>query len=193
VPKKNRRSTYEEEPGKPKPTLLLERLSRHRTQTILDVLPKILRDYARDDSIPSEQRIATVSHLIGELNKCISDITQQSPKPPAWKTRDKDVGLSPPEFVALHYKDALARGQLTLASFRTSDFHLYRALQNWKERYGWPPGFELPTKAERNDSLIANYASGSSSKPLAQALENLRRDARLYELARKRFQRVRKS
>jgi hypothetical protein len=172
----------------------LERLRRHNTLMLREVISRVLEDFARDSTLTYEERTATLLQIRSDLSSHVTKLVSNIPKkaPSMWSDRDKSKQETPIGFIRRVYADSLGRG-LTQSDIRRLDFDLYRALQNWKQRHAWPSDFPLGTKQHRNDMLLRSYVAGNPPlDPIDAARAALNPEARLFEAARNRARKVKK-
>jgi hypothetical protein len=174
--------------------IAIQQLRNQTTQIITEVLPKIIREYATDQSIPYDSRLTTIVGLLGEILACAADTPlRKTPDsaPTLYKERNKREHPTPIIFFRAFYSDF---ADITLSDIRKLDFDLYRALHNWKQKYGWPADFVLHTRPESNELLLSTYTGTKlTEESIAKATATLKRVAQLYEAARYRARKTHSS
>jgi hypothetical protein len=182
--------SFEDDDSRGQKRSALERLSAHRAHVIRDTIPQIIHDYVADESSDREGKISTLVKLQTYISTVIHDLAHNAPDsaPQLWRNRPRSSPETPIDFISRVYGDYIGKG-LTQADIRRLDFELYRSLQNWKQRYGWPKEFDLPTKQQSNTAMLAGHAHLSPTT-IRRGLAGLKSETRLYDVARKRLRKL---
>lgn len=121
----------------------------------LDHMREILDVISHSGDLKLEERVQLLKTVRQLTTKALHDIMPPIPEiaPALWKERGKEnYHMSPCDFVKKHYP-SLGFG-LTQAHLGRLDPPLLPALRNWRDKYGWPDNFDLPSENEYNDRLF---------------------------------------
>jgi hypothetical protein len=113
---------------------------------------KFLDEISGAEGIPDAKKIELLTTVYQAAAKKVEAINTSSAHAPLARWADrKNRFMSPCEFVKTNFP-TYGKG-LTLADIKEK--RLYRALTNWKVRYGWPADFDLPSKSALLDKAVA--------------------------------------
>jgi hypothetical protein len=134
---------------------------------------RFLDEISDADGISKQRKIALLTRVYEVANSKIEAFLRETPNVPLWKDRRRsDWRMSPCTFVERYYP-TYGNG---LTSDDIKDRNLLKALQNFKARYGWPDGFDLPTKSQALDRLVEAQGSSIDLKGLADVPPRVRRE-----------------
>jgi hypothetical protein len=173
----------------------LEKLRRHNTLALREVISRVIEDFASDDALTHQEKVTTLLQIKTDLSNHLTKLVSKAPAqaPSTWATRNRSNQETPIDFVRRVYVESLGHG-LTQSDIRRLDYDLYRALQNWKQRYGWPSDFMLPTKQSKNEMLLSSYDPSDNRFSTGDAaLAALNSEARLFEAARNRVRKKKRN
>ena len=122
---------------------------------VVDNLQETLQGLSNSDELSLEDKVRHLKNIRRLVTSELASVIPQVPdKAPAlWKERGKEnYHMSPCDFVVQHYP-SLGFG-LSQADIGHLDPKLMAALRNWRDKHGWPEGFDLPSQNELNDRRL---------------------------------------
>jgi hypothetical protein len=132
------------------------------------------------------------AHLLP--NSALETLPELPAQPPKLWLKHREMGETPPEFIARVYEDYIGKG-LTRAFFLQpgQDKPLYNALAKWLRSNPMPENFDLPTRVEANTRRLEAVgpisAANAFGAAIREASPETRERVRLYKVAHSRAKR----
>ncbi|QCI63948.1 hypothetical protein [Phreatobacter stygius] len=122
----------------------------------------IVQEIAQNASLPTKTKIELLSKIYAAANRAVEELAKVPTDIPLWAERT-EWRMSPCDFVKINFP-TYGKG---LSSGDIEDKQLTQALLNYKKRYGWPEDFDLPTKAQAMNRVIAEQGPDINLRGLA--------------------------
>jgi hypothetical protein len=125
------------------------------TRAALTGVLEILDEIVAMENVSEQRKIDLLARICTVGNQKIEQLSGGVVTAPRtfWSTRNTDPTISPCDFVKTNYP-TYGRG-LILSDIRKSDAPLYRSLLYYKREHGWPQDFDLKSKREKYDEILA--------------------------------------